>query len=118
MQSDRQARIKERAHQLWLDEGKVEGKHDEHWQRAEREIAAQEQTARGKGAKRSPAENGAVPEEKAAPAPARSRAKTTSPSANVKQSDSGSGKSAATARKPATSGGTTSARSRSRASAS
>src|SRR5713226_10389750 len=42
MQSDRQARISERAHQIWLAEGRVHGRHDEHWQRAEREIAEEE----------------------------------------------------------------------------
>src|SRR5216683_981877 len=42
MQSDRHARISERAHQIWLAEGRAHGRHDEHWQRAEREIAAEE----------------------------------------------------------------------------
>src|SRR5437773_10982076 len=41
MQSDRQQRISERAHQIWVAEGRVHGKDHEHWQRAEREIAAQ-----------------------------------------------------------------------------
>ena len=42
MQSDRQARISERAHQIWVAEGHGHGRHDEHWRRAEREIAAEE----------------------------------------------------------------------------
>ena len=42
MQSDRHARISERAYQIWLAEGRVHGKHVEHWHRAEREIAAEE----------------------------------------------------------------------------
>jgi len=42
MQADRQARISERAHQIWVAEGRVHGRHDEHWQRAEREIAEEE----------------------------------------------------------------------------
>jgi hypothetical protein len=42
MQSDRHARISDRAYQIWLAEGRVHGKHDEHWKRAEREIAADE----------------------------------------------------------------------------
>jgi len=42
MQSDRQQRISERAHQIWVAEGRVHGKDHEHWQRAEREIAAEE----------------------------------------------------------------------------
>jgi hypothetical protein len=42
MQSDRQERISERAYQIWVAEGRVHGRHDEHWQRAEREIAEEE----------------------------------------------------------------------------
>src|SRR5260370_21760404 len=42
MQADRHARISERAHQIWVAEGRVHGRHDAHWQRAEREIAAEE----------------------------------------------------------------------------
>jgi Protein of unknown function (DUF2934) len=50
MQADRQARIRERAYQIWLAEGRIEGRQDEHWRRAEREIAAEEA---GAGASRS-----------------------------------------------------------------
>jgi hypothetical protein len=42
MQLDRQERISERAYQIWVAEGRVHGKHDEHWHRAEREIAEEE----------------------------------------------------------------------------
>ena len=42
MQSDRKERISERAYQIWDAEGRVDGRHDEHWQRAEREIAEEE----------------------------------------------------------------------------
>ncbi len=42
MQSDRQERISERAYQIWVAEGRVDGKHDEHWHRAESEIAEEE----------------------------------------------------------------------------
>ncbi len=42
MRSDRQQRITERAYQIWVAEGRVHGRHDEHWQRAEREIAEEE----------------------------------------------------------------------------
>jgi hypothetical protein len=31
-------RIKERAHQIWLDAGKPDGKHAEHWEQARQEI--------------------------------------------------------------------------------
>ncbi len=39
MRSDRQKRIEQRAHDIWVAEGRPHGKHDEHWHRAEREIA-------------------------------------------------------------------------------
>ena len=42
MQSDRQERISERAYQIWIAEGCVHGRHDEHWHRAENEIAEEE----------------------------------------------------------------------------
>jgi Protein of unknown function (DUF2934) len=42
MQSDRQERISERAYQIWIAEGRIHGRHDEHWQRAEHEIAEEE----------------------------------------------------------------------------
>lgn len=47
MQTDRDARIRERAYQIWLTEGRVEGKQDDHWHRAEREIAAEEASTAG-----------------------------------------------------------------------
>ena len=42
MRSDREERIKERAYTIWLAEGRVHGRHQDHWHRAEREIAAEE----------------------------------------------------------------------------
>lgn len=45
MQSDRHAKISERAYRIWLDEGRVHGRHDEHWYRAERELAEAEAAA-------------------------------------------------------------------------
>ncbi len=38
MGSDFQERVRERAHQLWLQAGCPEGRGDEHWQQAERDI--------------------------------------------------------------------------------
>jgi hypothetical protein len=37
--SPREQRIRERAFQIWLDEGKPNGRHQEHWRIAEAEIA-------------------------------------------------------------------------------
>ena len=38
-------RIRDRAYAIWEQEGRPEGKQDEHWRRAEAEIAAEEQDA-------------------------------------------------------------------------
>lgn len=40
MSEDREQRIRERAHRIWEEEGRPEGREDEHWRRAEREIDA------------------------------------------------------------------------------
>src|SRR5205085_11943614 len=42
MRSDREERIKQRAYELWQSEGHGHGRHEDHWHRAEREIAAEE----------------------------------------------------------------------------
>ena len=42
MQSDRHERISARAYLIWVAEGRVHGRNDEHWRRAEREIAEEE----------------------------------------------------------------------------
>ena len=49
MRSDREERIKERAYAIWLAEGRVHGRHQDHWHRAEREIAAEEGGGRAAG---------------------------------------------------------------------
>lgn len=36
--SDREQKIRERAHQIWLDEGRPVGREEEHWRRASEEI--------------------------------------------------------------------------------
>jgi hypothetical protein len=40
---DREERIRERAYQIWEREGREEGSHGAHWQRAERELDEEEQ---------------------------------------------------------------------------
>ena len=54
MRSDREERIKERAYAIWLAEGRVHGKHQDHWHRAEREIAAEEGGGTGGATARRP----------------------------------------------------------------
>jgi hypothetical protein len=36
---DREQRVRERAFQIWIEEGQPEGKDREHWERAEKEVA-------------------------------------------------------------------------------
>ncbi|MGF7148080.1 hypothetical protein FHS96_001689 [Sphingomonas zeicaulis] len=41
MSNDRERRVRDRAYALWEREGRPSGRHDEHWFRASREIAAE-----------------------------------------------------------------------------
>jgi len=43
MNESKRARIAARAHQIWESEGRPSGKSEEHWRRAEQEVARQEQ---------------------------------------------------------------------------
>jgi Protein of unknown function (DUF2934) len=36
---DREQRIRERAFQIWIEEGQPEGKDKDHWERAEKQIS-------------------------------------------------------------------------------
>lgn len=36
---DRETRIRQRAHEIWLSEGRPEGRHEQHWLQACRELA-------------------------------------------------------------------------------
>ena len=47
--ADRDARIKDRAYQIWLSEGRRHGHHEAHWQQAVREIEAEEASSPGTG---------------------------------------------------------------------
>jgi hypothetical protein len=42
---DRNRLIRERAYQIWLDEGRPHGREQDHWRQAEIEIAAETQSA-------------------------------------------------------------------------
>jgi hypothetical protein len=81
--NDREQRIRERAHAIWLEEGEPAGEHERHWEAACREIDAQAaasadtdgtpeaQTAASAGAEVAPA-----PQEQSAPAAAVANAAT------------------------------------------
>ena len=40
MESERDGRIRKRAHEIWEQEGRPHGKDGEHWERAQRELDA------------------------------------------------------------------------------
>ena len=42
MEDNREARIRERAHAIWEEEGRPEGQEREHWERAAAEVDAEE----------------------------------------------------------------------------
>ena len=79
MQSDRHTRNKDRAYHIWLSEGRPHGKHDDHWHRAEREIAAEEGPAAGaaKPARKPRAKSASAAAEPAKPARPRTPRATT-----------------------------------------
>jgi len=58
-QSDRDARIRDRAYQIWLSEGRPHGHDEAHWRQAAREIEAEEAAAAG--AKQAPVTSEASP---------------------------------------------------------
>jgi len=81
MQSDRHARINDRAYHLWIADGQVHGRDLAHWQQAEREIAEEETrmaaTIASRAVRKPPRR---APPAAAAPAPARrSRSKAAPP---------------------------------------
>jgi len=72
MRSDREERIRQRAYAIWQSEGHGHGRHEDHWHRAEREIAAEE--ARSSKVPRRASRSGKAAAEKSAAASlARSR---------------------------------------------
>jgi Protein of unknown function (DUF2934) len=72
MRSDREERIRQRAYALWQSEGHRHGRHEDHWRRAEREIAAEEAGPDGPP-RRAGRPRKATAEKSVAARPARSR---------------------------------------------
>lgn len=80
MEADRQARIRERAYHIWLDEGRPDGRHDEHWRRAELAVAEEERRQRSAAAApASPTDTPAAAGRAGAPATPRSRRARSAP---------------------------------------
>lgn len=70
MDSDYERRIRERAYEIWVREGRPHGRDAEHWQRAEAEISSESGIAADRAAARSKPRSEAPP----AAAPLHSRA--------------------------------------------
>jgi hypothetical protein len=101
MRSDREERIRQRAYAIWQSEGHGHGREEEHWQRAEREIAAEE-AGSNKAPRRAPRPKQAPAEKSAAVSPARSRSTGT----ETRAEKPGSAKRPASAKQPAVHGRT------------
>ena len=80
MADDRQNRIRQRAHEIWEQEGRPEGAHERHWRQAENEMAAADakpvkkpaaprKPAAAKAARPAAAKAAAAPKPKAAARP-------------------------------------------------
>ena len=74
MADDRQERIRNRAHQIWLQEGQPAGHHDRHWHQAAADIDQEDAT--GKSAAKKPAKKAASAAGKAKAAPKEAKAAT------------------------------------------
>ena len=78
MTDDRQERIRNRAHQIWLQEGQPAGHHERHWQQATADV--DQEDAAGKSAAKKPAKKAAgAGKAKAAPKEAKVATKASGP---------------------------------------
>jgi len=57
MTGDHEDAIKQRAHQIWEEEGRPEGRHEEHWMRALEEMADTPAVLPGGGTSAPPAQS-------------------------------------------------------------
>lgn len=71
--SDRETRVRERAHQLWEQEGRPDGRHSDHWERAAREIDAEDSALAAKKKASRPRKSGSVSASSAGLTPARKK---------------------------------------------
>lgn len=55
MADDRQNRIRQRAHEIWEQEGRPDGAHERHWRQAENEMAANAKPVKKPATARKPA---------------------------------------------------------------
>ena len=76
-QSDRDARIRDRAYRIWDREGRPHGHDNAHWRQAEREIEAEEAGGKKAPARSTRAKKAPVTSDASPPAVSRARAKDT-----------------------------------------
>jgi hypothetical protein len=96
MDSDEERRIRERAYDIWLREGRPHGRHAEHWETAKAEIAAEERdrdkaAAEAKKAATLQSDESAA---ETAAAPVRSRRATPRAKAGAKRAPTANGEAA------------------------
>lgn len=78
MTNDRQERIRNRAHQIWLQEGQPAGQHERHWHQATADVG--EEDAAGMSTAKKPARKAVgAGKAKAAPKEAKAATKTSKP---------------------------------------
>ncbi|QND65481.1 DUF2934 domain-containing protein [Mesorhizobium loti] len=78
MTDDRQERIRNRAHQIWLQEGQPAGHHERHWHQAAADV--DQEDAAGKSAAKKPTKKAAgASKAKAAPKEAKAATKASKP---------------------------------------
>ena len=105
MNSNRRVRVEERAYHIWVAEGRPHGQDEEHWHRAEREIAEEEsrqnaapaRARRGAGAAEAAGGGisaGAARSRKPAGMPSEAGEPATKPEANAAKTGGGGGRNA------------------------
>jgi len=98
MGSDNEKRIRERAYDIWVREGRPHGRDAEHWRKAEAEIAAEEAAEVGAGAEAAAGNAEARGEAPARAAPVRSRRAAARSSRDTARETPPSGDAAASAK--------------------
>jgi hypothetical protein len=68
MAQDRESQVRERAHAIWLEEGMPEGQADQHWSRAESEVADADTSAPSEPTKTADEDDSAAADQGATPA--------------------------------------------------
>jgi Protein of unknown function (DUF2934) len=71
--SDRETRVRERAHQLWEQEGRPHGRDSDHWEQAAREIDAEENPVAAKKKAPRARKNASAPDSSTGLRPARKK---------------------------------------------